>query len=128
MNPFRVLTAIMFLILCFVIYLCLSDVSASYYLPWLGWPTFIFAASFFYEKIYKSESNAWTIIFNFLIAFVCAFGLVCLKRSGLLPDSDPYSFERILYVFGIVFVCCLVSFLTMIIPNCLKKIKMSKSN
>ena len=128
MNPFRILTTIVFFILCFYIYLCLSDASAFYYLPKLGWPAIIFAASFFYEKICKSESGVWTIILNFLIAFLCVVGLVCLKRFGGLPDNDPYSLGRFIYVFGTVFVCCLMSFSTMASPYFLKKIKMLKSD
>ena len=108
MNPFRILTAFAFLILCFFIYLCLSDESATYYLPQLGMISFAFAVSFFYEKKYKS--GVWSIVFNVLIAFLCAITLVYLKRSGLLPDNGLYSFGRFIYVFGTVIICCLIAF------------------
>ena len=124
MNLFRILTAILFLILCFFIYLCLSDIATSYYLPQLGLISFIFATSFFYEKKYKS--GAWTIVFNVFIAVLCGIILVYLKRSDLLLDNEPYSFGRFIYVFGITIISCLIAFLLMMnsyYPEKIRKLK-----
>jgi len=124
MNPVRILTALAFLILCFFIYLYLSDDSPVYYLPQLGLISFIFVFSFFYGK--KSQPSVWTILFNVLIAAFCGITLVYLKRSDLLLYNDPYSFGRFIYVFGIAVMMCLIAFILLMntyYPEKIRKLK-----
>lgn len=131
MNPFKILTAVLFLILCFIIYVSLSEVSSTYYLLQLGFWSFIFMSSFFFERMYKltfseEKSAIWKIILNVLIAGSWAIILFYVKRSDLLTDNDPYSAGRFIYVFGTAAVSCLIASALMMIlcyPEKLKKLK-----
>jgi hypothetical protein len=99
MNLYKIITAVLFLILCFFIYLCLSDISAFYFLPQLCLWSFIFISSFFYEKISQSTSSnekhvIRATIFSVLIAVLWVIFLIYLKRSDLPTGNDPYSANR----------------------------------
>ncbi|TDQ67820.1 hypothetical protein C7391_1373 [Methanimicrococcus blatticola] len=130
MNLFRILTAVLFLALGFIIYIGLSDESSTHYLLHLGLWSFIFISSFFFERMYQFISSEekpviWKIIFNVFIAGSWAIILFYLKWSGLLTSNDPYSFGRFIYVFGTVAVSCLIAFMLLSLTYYPEKLRAS---
>lgn len=117
MNFFKILQIVSFLLLCFFIYLCLSDVSALYYLPKLGKYTFYFVFLLFFEKIYQAATDRNKLIkpvlFNILIVFLWVLLLICVSRSDILPGNEIYSLGRIVYVFGTVLLTGVFTFIMM---------------
>ena len=122
MNLFKILSAFLFLVLCFVIYIGLSDESHSHNLQHLFWMSFLFTSSLFYEMIVKKVDNSswksWNksavlmYILGGVISVSFVIFLIYARRFDLLPYNEPYSFARFVYVFGVVAAGCLMGLFT----------------
>ncbi|WNY29024.1 hypothetical protein MmiEs2_12380 [Methanimicrococcus stummii] len=120
MSLYKIYTVMAFLLLCFVIYIALSDESAVHNLPHLANWSILFVSTFFFkpavELLNQKDKELSFFVRTFLCSVVAALWgifLIYVKRSDLLDYNEAYSVGRFVYVFGTVAVSCLIAFVPM---------------
>lgn len=124
----QILQTVFFFLLCFDIYIALSDESSVYYLLHLASGSFVLVHSFYFFKTnYYQNFNFWIILFNMVIAGFWMILLVYIKRFDVLPENEIFSLGRFVYVFGVTFLSLFIALISMKISLSVNKKQISEN-